>query len=60
MIVEKILPHAQPDPWQGFRDEQLWCIDVNDILEANLENLKKIYQIHFTSVKKFLTFDDVL
>ena len=36
MINEKIIPFAQPEPWQGFRDEQLWCIEVNDILEANL------------------------
>ena len=48
------------EPWQGFRDNELWTIDVNDILEANLENLKKIYANYFSSVKKFITYDDVL
>ena len=35
-------------------------IDVNDILEANLENLNKIYRTYFTSVKKYIVFEDVV
>jgi hypothetical protein len=38
----------------------LWTIDVNDILEANLVSLKKIYERYFTSVKKHLILDDVI
>lgn len=60
LIIEKIIPFFKPDPWQGFRDEQLWTIDVNDILEANLENLRKIYNLTFTSVKKYITFQDII
>lgn len=33
---------------------------MNDVLEANLKNLEKIYANYFTSVKKFITYDDVL
>ena len=36
-------------PWQQFRDEELWTIDVNDVFEANLEGINKIhnyYAIH--------------
>ena len=60
LIVEKLIPNAAPEPWQSFRDTELWTIDVNDILEANLENLKKIFAVFFSAVKKFVTFEDVL
>ena len=44
IIEEYIMPNFKPDPWQEFRDKQLWTIDVNDILEANLNNLTIIYK----------------
>ena len=52
LITENILPHAQQEPWQKFRDDVLWTIDVNDILEANLENIKKIYNTYTGAHKK--------
>jgi hypothetical protein len=33
--------------WQEFRDKELWTIDVNDVMEANIFGLKKIYESHF-------------
>lgn len=60
LIAEKLIPLAQPEPWQAFRDNQLWTIEVNDILEANLENLKKIYSSYFNSVKKFMLYVEAL
>lgn len=60
LISDKVLTYTDFEPWQGFRDEQLWTIDVNDILEANEKELKKIYQSFQTSVKKYMTIDDIL
>ena len=42
LIEEKLRPYDH-EPWQAFRDKHLWTIEVNDILEANLKNLEKIY-----------------
>ena len=39
LITEHVLPYAKVFPWQSFRQEQLWTIDVNDLLEANLKSL---------------------
>ena len=29
--------------WQRFRDEELYRIDVNDTLKANLDKIKMVY-----------------
>jgi len=59
LIIEKLIP-SKPEPWQGFRDKQLWTIDVNDMLEANLQNLQKIFSNYFTPIKKHIVCDDVV
>ena len=28
-----------PDPWQEFRDEQLWTLEVTDVFEFNMEGI---------------------
>ena len=60
LITECILPHYAPEPWQEWRDKELWTIDVNDIFEANLENLKKIYAHYKTPTKSMLEVDDCI
>ena len=59
LIEEKILS-APCEPWQGFRTQQLWTIDVNDILDANQANLTKIFNSYFTAVKKYVTYEDII
>ena len=44
ILKECIFKNFHPEPWQEFRDEHLWTLDVNDLFEANLENLQKIYK----------------
>ena len=40
---EKLIPYlVQKHPWQEFRDEKLWTLEVNDVMEANIEGLKKV------------------
>jgi len=29
--------------WQTFRVEELYCIDVNDVLKANLDKIQMVY-----------------
>ena len=63
LILDHIFCYGDPVPWQPFRDQfpedqRLWALGPNDILEANLDNLKKIYQAFQTSVKKTMSLDD--
>ena len=60
LITECVLPNFIPDPWQEFRDKELWSIDVNDIFEANLENLKRIYAHYKTPTKQQLELEDCI
>lgn len=60
LLEEHIFPNANPDPWQEFRDELLWTIDVNDVLEVNLEGLKKVYNHYHEPRKKFMTMNDAM
>ncbi|CDW72588.1 UNKNOWN [Stylonychia lemnae] len=60
LLNEHIFPLAEPDSWQEFRDEQLWVMEVNDILEANLEGLKKVYSYYWEPRKKFMTYQDTI
>ena len=60
LCEEHIFPLANPEPWQEFRDELLWTIDVNDVLEVNLEGIKKLYNHFHEPRKKFMTMGDAL
>ena len=58
LLHECIFPNFHPDPWQEFRDEHLWTLDVNDIFEVNLDNLFRIYKEYFTQIKKYMNLED--
>jgi hypothetical protein len=42
LIENHLLPLSKNLQWQEFRLEQLWCLEVNDTLETNLDGLKKV------------------
>jgi len=46
--------------WQEFRDKELWTIDVNDVLEANLDLLDKCYKKYMAPRKLLMTLKDAL
>ena len=54
LITECLLPNFHPEPWQEWRDKELWTIDVNDLFESNLENLKRIYDKYRTPTKQLM------
>lgn len=55
-----MLPVTEMNDWQGFRKEQLYTVEVNDILDANSELIRLVYQKYYTLNKKFMTLDDAL
>ena len=60
LVQENVIPYRNDDEWQGFRDKHLWCMDVNDVYEANLETLKKIYeQMKIFKGNKHVIFADI-
>ena len=42
--------------WQGFRDKELWTLEVNDCLQVNLDGLQKVYDKFKT--KKYMKMKD--
>ena len=40
LLKEYIFPKSLMYPWQEFRDNQLWLLDTNLVLDQNMEPLK--------------------
>jgi hypothetical protein len=60
IIKENVVPNYKPAPWQDFRERELWCVDVNDVFEANMDSLKKLYSFFFDPRKKYMSMQDAL
>lgn len=60
LIEDKMLKLANPEPWQIFRDEELWTLDVNDVMETNLQSLRTVYTSFMTPIKKWMNVDDCI
>ena len=65
LIEDHLVPYCDLTQWQYFRDgaknpDKLWATDPNEILKANLENLKKIYARYLSSIKKQINLDDCI
>ena len=61
LIEERLIPYAQSGfSWQQFRTRHLWTMEVNDLFEANLENLKKVYSKFQSPSKKHMTLEDAI
>ena len=50
--------YEPPFAWQKFRDTELWTLDVNDILEANLGVITQVYQKYFKPRKTWMNKQD--
>ena len=58
MLVAQILKFEGRAEWQGFREQQLWTVAVNDLMEPNIPGLKLLYEKFFESSKRFMDFKD--
>jgi hypothetical protein len=43
LIEKDILTHWVWEPWQEFRDKQLWTRGVCDVIQTNLDGITKVY-----------------
>jgi len=61
MLIERNLkPYTGYKEWQGFREKELWTLDVNDLLQANLEKLKKVYGYFTSATVRRMSLDSVI
>lgn len=60
LMEENVLPVGTQHEWQGFRDNQLYTIEVNDLLHCNLAGLRKVYGLYRTATQKHMTMEDAL
>ena len=54
-LCDYVRPNYMPQSWQPFRDEELWTIPVNDVLEINLDGINKLHQSYFTPTQKYMS-----
>mmetsp|Transcript_38450 Transcript_38450/g.36803 ORF Transcript_38450/g.36803 Transcript_38450/m.36803 type:complete len:190 (-) Transcript_38450:301-870(-) len=60
LLSHSILPNANIGLWQQWRETKLWTLEINDIFEANLDSVKKLYRHYFTPKKKFMDLQDAI
>ena len=52
MLREYIIPNTvEVMEWQGFRDNQLWCLDVDDLFKANQAGVAGLWRTYGTNGK---------
>ena len=59
-LITDSLKHFHYEPWQQWREEHLWTMDVNDIFEANIAPLKTIFNYYKSPSKPNVTIDDCI
>lgn len=45
-MIEEVILKYKGYSWQPFRDKELWTLEVNDTLEANLAGITKLYKLY--------------
>jgi len=60
LIENFIKPNFILLPWQGFRLNELWTLEVNDVLETNMGGLKKLFKHYSNADKKYFSVDDCM
>ena len=43
LLLDDMFANYHPDPWQEFRDEQLWNNDMDRLIKANMDEFKYVY-----------------
>ena len=59
LIEENVKLGSMAEQWQGFRENFLWTVEVNDALVANEELLKIIYNSYLSPVQRWMKLADV-
>lgn len=60
LLNEHIIPISDLSNWQQWRETKLWTLEVNDILEANLTNILKLYRSYFKPKQNYLALPEAI
>ena len=63
MFMRKdIRPNAKEiqEKWQGFRQNQMWSIEVNEMLEANMKHIIRLMEAFHQPRAKYLELRDAV
>ena len=55
LLDEVLIPKYNNYIWMGWRQDQLWTLEVDDLYKTNLTAMQKLYK-YFFKVKKTSTF----
>lgn len=60
LMKEVILPKYQWEPWQEYRNEVCYTLEVNDILQANFEGIKGLVEHYYAPRKHYMSKKDCI
>jgi hypothetical protein len=61
LIENFIKPNFNLLPWQEFRTNELWTLEVNDVMETNMVGLKKLFAFYMQGPnKKYFSVEDAM
>ena len=60
LIENNLKKHYTTQPWQAFRDQQLWDFPVNDVLKENMESITKLHKRYHTPEKRYMSYADAI
>ena len=60
LVEENLSLGSRAAEWQGFRENSLWCVEVNDILDANLEFLRRVYKPDNSPASYLMSLDEAV
>ena len=58
-----IKPNIKPEHvlfWQRWREDNLWTLECNDILHANLDSIKQVHSYYLSYNHKYVTHKDFM
>lgn len=60
LVEDNLMVYYNTSKWNEWREKYLWTLEVNDVLHANLDALKKIFKSFHTSKRNYMILFDAL
>ena len=60
LIEDDLMTQFSIDKWEHWREKELWTLEINDILYANSEALKKIHKSFLLPNKRYMDLNDAI
>ena len=56
LMISHIKQKIDLSNWKPWRVNQLWTLEIDDFLKANLQSLTKVYQSYWSDIQKFMNY----